>query len=371
LEAAEKAEVRHSDTRGQVQEILVASGDRVEAGETLMVLSPDQTAPQLDASLAGVDVAIGARDNALKALDVAKAQLDSAQSTARVDSVNAERSRQLASQGAISQLNFDEAVRRAEVSRNNVTAAQEQVAAAEVQVQQAEASIRQAQAQADAAQISVSLRNVVSPIAGVLDNIPVKVGDYVNTGEAVARVTQLDALLLNLQVPSNRGPRLRTGLPVELLDPNSQEVLATGSLSFVSPTVDPQAQTILTKAQFRNPNGKLRDGQYVRARIIWESQPGLLIPVNSVTRVGGRNFVYVVAEQPNENGQTVVRLTPVELGDIQGNSYQVISGLEQGDRIAVSNILKLQDGVAIESASANKADQLATGKEHGSFFHRH
>ncbi|MEM1281074.1 MAG: efflux RND transporter periplasmic adaptor subunit, partial [Cyanobacteria bacterium P01_H01_bin.152] len=227
------------------------------------------------------------------------------------------------------------------------------VAAAQVQVQQAEAGIRQAEAQADAARVSVEFKDIVTPISGVLDNLPVKLGDYVSPGQPIAKVTQLDALLLNIQVPSNRASQLRTGLVVELLDPNSQESLGTGSLTFVSPTVDNEAQTILTKAQFRNPDGQLRDGQYVEARIIWETQPGVLVPVTSISRVGGQNFIYVLADETSDAGEaTVARLTPVELGDIQGNDYQVISGVEVGDRIAVSNILKLSDGVPVEPTSS-------------------
>jgi RND family efflux transporter MFP subunit len=350
LEAAQIVEVR-PEIQGRIEQILVEPGQEVGAGQSIMVLKPDQTVPQYQGSLAGVDVAIGNRDNALKALDVTKAQLDTAQATLELDTVNVNRAQQLVEAGALGQIRLDEALNKQEASRNNVIAAQEQIAAAEVQVQQAEAAIRQAQAQAEASLVSVQFKDVVTPISGVVDNLPVKLGDYVSTGQSVAKVTQLETLLLNIQVPSNRSPQLRTGLAVELLDPNSKESLATGSLTFVAPTVDTQAQTILAKAQFRNPEGKLRDGQYVEARIIWETQPGLLIPVTSITRVGGKTFVYVVDDEPNEAGQTVVRLTPVELGDIQGDDYQVMAGLETGDRIAVSNILKLRDGVAVEPES--------------------
>jgi len=355
LEAVQIVEVR-AETQGRIEQILVDDGLAVDSGQTLMVLKPDQTVPQYQSSLAGVDVAIGQRDNALKALDVAKAQLNTAKATLELDTTNVDRAQQLVEAGALGQIRLDEALNKQEASRNNVIAAQEQVAAAEVAVQQAEAGIRQAQAQADASLVSVQFKDVVTPISGVLDNLPVKLGDYVSAGQVIAKVTQLEALSLNIQVPSNRSSQLRPGLAVELLDPNSKQQLATGNLTFVSPTVDTQAQTILAKAQFRNPEGQLRDGQYVEARIVWETQPGLLIPTTAITRVGGKEFVYVLDAQPNENGQTVVRLTPVELGNIQGDSYQVISGLEAGDRIAVSNILKLRDGVAVETNSATEPD---------------
>jgi RND family efflux transporter MFP subunit len=350
LDAVENVEVR-PQIQGRIEQILVEAGQDVGAGQSLMVLRPDQTVPQLEGSLAGVEMAIGSRDNAVKALDVAKAQLNTAQATLELDTVNVERAQQLVEAGALGQIRLDEALNKQEASRNNVIAAQESVAAAEVQVQQAEAAIRQAQAQADASRVSVEFKDVVTPISGVVDNLPVKLGDFVNIGQPVAKVTQLEALFLNLQVPSNRSPQLRTGLTVELLDPNTKTQLTTGSLTFVSPTVDSQAQTILAKAQFRNPEGQLRDGQYVLARIVWGSQPGILIPTTAITRVGGQSFVYVIDDEPNEAGQDVVRLSPVELGDIQDNNYQVLSGLETGDRIAVSNILRLRDGVPVQPES--------------------
>lgn len=357
LEATQIVQVR-PEIQGRIEQLLVTPGQEVSAGQTIMVLKPDQTVPQYQGSLAGVDVARGNRDNALKALDVAKAQLETAKATLELDTTNVERARQLVDAGALGQIRLDEALNKQEASRNNVLAAQEQVAAAEVRVQQAEAAIRQAQAQAEASLVSVEFKDVVTPIAGIMDDLPVKLGDYVAVGQPVATVTQLDTMLLNLQVPSNRASQLRPGLAIELLDPNSKQQIATGSLTFVSPTVDSQAQTILAKAQFRNPNGQLRDGQFVEARIVWKTQPGLLVPTTAITRVGGKEFVYVVDAEPNEDGQTVVRLTPVELGDIQGDSYQVIAGVEAGDRIAVSNILKLRDGVAVETNSATEPDSV-------------
>ncbi|NEQ45246.1 MAG: efflux RND transporter periplasmic adaptor subunit [Leptolyngbya sp. SIOISBB] len=358
LEAAQVVEVR-PEIQGRIEQILVTPGQAVGAGQSVMVLKPDQTVPQYEGSLAAVDVAIGTRDNALKALDVAEAQLDSAEAKLDLDTVNVSRADQLVEAGALGQIRLDEALTQQEASQNDVIAAQEAVEAAKVQIQQAEATIRQAEAQADASLVSVEFKDVVTPIAGVMDDLPVKLGDYVSVGQPVAKVTQLDALLLNLQVPSNRSAELRTGLVVELLDPTSKQQLATGSLTFVSPTVDAEAQSILAKAQFRNPEGQLRDGQYVEARIIWETQPGVLVPVTAITRVGGKNFIYVLADETSDAGEaTVARLTPVELGDIQGDDYQVISGVEVGDRIAVSNILKLSDGVPVEPASEAESESF-------------
>ena len=354
LEAVQIVEVR-PEIQGRIEQILVEPGQEVGAGQSVMVLKPDQTVPNYEGSLAGVDVAIGSRENAVKGLDIAKAQLETARAQLELDTVNVARAQQLVEAGALGQIRLDEALTQQEASQNAVITAEEQVSAAQVQIQQADAAVRQAQSQADASLVSVAFKEVVTPIAGIVDDLPVKLGDYVSTGQPVAKVTQLDALTLNLQVPSNRSAELRTGLAVELLDPISKEQLAAGSLTFVSPTVEAEGQTSLAKAQFRNPDGNLRDGQAVEARIVWDTQPGILVPTTAITRVGGQNFVFVVDEEANANDQAVVRLSPVELGDIQDGNYQVMSGLEQGDRIATSNILKLSDGVPIEPASESES----------------
>ena len=112
------------------------------------------------------------------------------------------------------------------------------------------------------------------------------------------------------------------------------------------------AQSILVKARFTNSNGILRDGQYVRARILWNQQPGILIPTQVVTRIGGQSFVFVVEfDKSKQKPQFVVHQKPVKLGDVQSDRYPILEGIKAGDRLAVSNILKLRDGVPIQPQS--------------------
>ena len=118
-------------------------------------------------------------------------------------------------------------------------------------------------------------------------------------------------------------------------------------------------------------------------RVIWDEKPGILVPTTAVSTLGGQNFVYVASEQQpdevnnqdhNSNSQSegtssslIAEQRPVKLGNIQDQSYQVISGLKEGDEIAVSNILSLRDGTQIKRAEeaannteteANQASEL-------------
>ncbi len=96
----------------------------------------------------------------------------------------------------------------------------------------------------------------------------------------------------------------------------------------------------------------MRDGQYVQARVIWNRQPGILIPTVAISRVGGQSFVFVT-ENKTVNGQQqqVVHQRLVRLGDIQGTNYQVIDGLQSGETIVTSGILKLREGAPIQPVS--------------------
>ena len=350
LEAVKIVEVR-PQIQGRIASILVEAGDRVEARQTIMELEPDQSASDYQAAIETVNVAKDDYQNALKQLDIAKAKRDSAQAEYELASKYVPRVQKLFDEGGVAQVRLDEVLQKTEAAKNNLISAEQEVSEAEVKINQAQTNIRQAQAQAESASVNVGYKTVKAPIAGIVDNFPVKEGDYVSAGQSVvAKIAQSDDLFLNIQVPSSRANQLEPGLKVDLVDPTSKEQLSTGKLTFISPTVNQENQTILARARFSN-RGNLRNGQYVQARLTWDTEPGILIPTGAISRTGGKEFVYQVSNEPNENGQEVVNLTPVELGDIQDNSYQVVSGLETGDRIAVSNILKLRDGAPVQPES--------------------
>jgi RND family efflux transporter MFP subunit len=351
LEATEKVVVK-PEIEGRIKEIRVNPGDRVNQGDVMMVLEPDRTQPELENAEAGVKVAMANRDAAIEKAKVAQSQQASAQAEVNLAQVNFERAKFLLESGAIGQFDYDRAATDVETKQNRLNEAKNSVQAAEAAIRQAEADIQQAQAKVAMAAVSLGFKQIVSPLSGsgVVGDLPVKQGDYATTGEAIATITRNDFLELRISVPAKRSGQLQQGMTVELLDPGSQESLSKGKISFISPTVDTNLQTILIKARFPNSEGNLRDGQRVEAKIVWNNEPGILIPTTAISRVGSKSFVFVEEQQESTDGKTqqIVRQRPIQLGNIQGANYQVLEGLEVGDSIAVSNILKLRDGAAIQ-----------------------
>jgi len=151
------------------------------------------------------------------------------------------------------------------------------------------------------------------------------------------------ALEAYIYVPADRAKDLRLGLPVRLLGETGESVSDT-HITFVSPQVETDTQTVLAKAAVENPKAKLRIAQQVRAQITWGSHEGPVVPVLAVLRINGQAFVFVAV---NEGKGTVARQKHLKLGDTTGDNYTVLDGLNAGDHIILSGTQFLQDGAPV------------------------
>ena len=148
-----------------------------------------------------------------------------------------------------------------------------------------------------------------------------------------------------IQVPVDRAPDARLGLPVQILDANGT-VLATNPITFVAPRVDPATQTVLAKSLLKELPPAVRVQQFVRTRVIWRTAPGLTVPITAALRINGQYFVYLAETGPQG---LVAKQHPVQVGEVQGNDYVVKGGLKSGDRLIVAGIQKIADGAPVKA----------------------
>jgi RND family efflux transporter MFP subunit len=175
---------------------------------------------------------------------------------------------------------------------------------------------------------------------GIVGDIPVRVGDRVGVTTLLTTVDEPGALEAYIYVPASRSKDLRLGLPVKLLD-ESGAVLTQSEITFVSPQVDTDTQTVLAKAAVGNSNTRLRISQQVRAQVAWGTRNGPVVPVLAVQRISGEYFLFVAVK---DGSRTVARQRAVKLGEIVGNDYAVLEGVQPGDHVIVSGTQFLQDG---------------------------
>lgn len=378
LEAQQRVTLR-PEAAGRIIQISARSGQFVKAGTPIMQLRLDRSRAQLNAATANINVQRASRANAEASLRTVEARLREAQerresaaadlerqiAEVTLQETESQRTKTLVQEGAQSKQQLDLQTRNlktAIATRNSaekdlnaaeatVIASQEEVKAARANLDRENASLKQAQSQANVESENLADNRIIAPVSGVMGDITLKVGDYVNVGQQLTTLTLNNTLEVRFSVPSERGTQLRQGLPVELRVNNKEgKPVARGKISFIAPEVDNDAQAITAKATFSNPNGKLRSDQFVRARVIWNQSPAVLIPTVAVSRVGNQAFVFVATTDKNsESGevQQIAKQKPVELGQIQGNSYQVLGGLKAGETIVTSGILNLFDGAPI------------------------
>jgi len=357
---AQAGVVLQPEVSGRVTQVYVSAGDQVAPGQPIILVSPDRTQAEANAAAASATAAAAARQSAAASLQSLLARRSELEAELTLEEAEFNRTQQLVEQGAQSQQELDLARRDLEVARATLTAARDEIAAAQANLNQAEAGLEQARANQAAAQQNLQDRTVTAPIAGTVSNLDVKLGDFVDTSTVITNITENATLELDLQVPIEQRDRLQIGLPVELLPVEGETAIATGGISFIAPSTDPDTQTVLVKARFENVQGRLQDAQKVEARLIWSETTGVLVPTSAITRLGGQTFVYVADAGTEEElpppdaippgmpaPEQVARLRPVQLGRIQGNSFEVLSGLAAGETIVVSGILNLQDGTPI------------------------
>jgi RND family efflux transporter MFP subunit len=156
-------------------------------------------------------------------------------------------------------------------------------------------------------------------------------------------VDEPGALEAYIYVPAERARNLKAGLPVRLLDSAGNSAGDT-RITFVSPQVDTETQSVLAKATVENSSGKLRIAQQVRAQITWGMHEGPVIPVLAVQRINGQFFAFVSVKEAKG---TVARQKTLKLGETLGNDFAVLEGLKPGDHVIVSGTQFLQDGMAV------------------------
>ncbi|MEH2411149.1 efflux RND transporter periplasmic adaptor subunit [Nostoc sp.] len=360
LEADERVTLK-PQIEGRIDRILVVNGDRVKQGTLIAALSLDQTQADVASAKSKINSVRSTVVTAQAQLQASEADQVSAQSDVKLQQIQFNRTKKLVSEGAQARQELDIAQNNLETAIAKLDAAKKKVNADEASIAQAQANVQQSQAETTATSVNLNYKQVLAPISGIVGDFQVKVGDYLNTGQTITTITRNNAFNMRISVPSNYAAKLRPRLTVNLVDPKTNKLLGTGSIYYISPQVDTSAQGILIKARFPNQGGRLRDGQYVRARLLWASKPGVLIPTSAVSQVGAQDFVFV-AQSLSKDGKTVqvARQRPVKLGVIQDQNYQVISGIKSGEQLIVSGIQSLVDGAPIQPDNANTSSRAVS-----------
>ncbi len=312
---------RHSSAinpqvEGQIVKIFVKSGDHVKLGEPLLQIDPLKQ----EATVSSQEAARAAQE-----------------ANKKYAQISLERAKKLYDAGVISKAEYDNA---------------------QTAYDAADAQLRAMEEQVRTQKVELKYYQVSAPMDGIVGDVPVHVGDRVSVATLLTMVAEPGALEAYIYVPVDRSKNLRLGLSVRLVD-EDQKTLAETSVTFVSPQVDTDTQTVLAKALVPNTAAKLRIAQQVRAQVTWSTHEGPVVPILSTVRINGQFFVFVASKEANG---TIARQKVLKVGEPLGNDYPVLSGLQGGEHLIMSGTQFLQDGMPVAEQAAPADSKSAAGR---------
>ncbi len=195
-------------------------------------------------------------------------------------------------------------------------------------VQESSQQLAAARADFAAAQSQLALVQLTSPLAGTVARINVQPGQAVDLNTIVAEVVDTNRLVVTVGIPASEAAGLKPGQVAEIFTTSNDIPVATGTVSFVSPSVDAKTGATLLRVTVPKDVG-LRPGQSARVRIVSEERAGrLAVPVESVvTDVEGHSVIAVV-----EGDKAIQR--PVKTGVRDSGHVEVEGeGVKEGDTV--------------------------------------
>ncbi|WP_372721836.1 efflux RND transporter periplasmic adaptor subunit [Novipirellula sp.] len=369
-----RAELR-AKISGFVKELKADIGDYVKAGAELATIDVPEMQKQREViearirrlvaeeqrAQAGIDLATAQVRSSEAKLAEAKSQLNSAEASLAASSAEFNRTEDLVQRGSLQNRMLDE-VRlkrdseqaRKEAVMSSVQSAEAEVAVAQSQVASAKADREAARAeteitrgQLDELDVLLSYAVIRAPFSGVITDRFVQPGDLVReasevgSGKPLFVLSQIDKVRIRVPVPETDAPLVNQGDEITLTFPSfTAESPITATVTRRSGSLDPSTRTMMVEAEIDNPDGKLLPGMFGQASIHLSTKAAAnMLPARAIRfEESGNAYVYVVDQDET------VSIAPITMGMDDGNSIEVLSGVEAGQRVIDAHLSRFTNG---------------------------
>lgn len=226
---------------------------------------------------------------------------------------NFERFEELFKVGGISKAEYDAQKTQLEVSRNNIKNLEENT-------------------------------QLHSPISGVVTMRNYDSGD-IYAGTPILQIQQITPVKLLINISESQYQSIKLGMKAKVLIDIFKGEEFNGKVTLIHPTLDPRTHTFTVEVTLPNANTKVRPGMYGKVVFDFGAVKNVVVPEQAIVKVTGSSdrYVYVL-----NNDQ--VKYTKVILGRRLENGYEVLSGLNDGDQVAITSLTKLKNGSKVKIA---------------------
>jgi RND family efflux transporter MFP subunit len=337
LAAVEEVTVS-SEVEGRVLRIAADLGDRVSAGQPLVVLDPEKLQYRLDQQRAALGRAM-ARYGVVD-LD---APLPAIERTPDVQKALAERA-----QAEQSFRRAEELSKRELLPLQQLDDAEAMLKAKRADYESALQSARNLRADIDAERATLKLAEadlrdstIRAPFDAYVQKRLVSLGGFVKTQTPVMALVKVDPLKLTAEVPEKMAAWVKVGQALSLSVEAQPGTPVTGEIARLSPAVNPQTRAFPLEGRVPNPGGRLKPGSFARVHIVTDLiERVVTVPANALQYRYGVNRVFVVQGDR-------LRATEIKVGDRSGDRIEVTSGVDAGASIAIKDVERLADGQRI------------------------
>ena len=295
--------------------------------------------------------------NANPQVRAAQAARESADAAARLSEANLRRYAALVETGDVARSVYDQYRTQAETARAAANSARQQYEAAinaargsNQGIATAQTAVESARAQVGITQKAVDDAIVRAPFAGYISARPVAPGEYVTPASIIVTLVRTNPVKLLLQIPEADAGRARQGQRVSAQVSSYPDQQFAGTITAVNPSVDPTSRVLTVEVSIENDRGLLRPGMFATARVLQsEGVRGVFVPRPAVVTNPNTNSssVYVVERDAANEGGEVARLRVVQVGEAEGDTIRIISGLNGDETLVTDNQEALYDGAQI------------------------
>jgi RND family efflux transporter MFP subunit len=335
----------HAKVAGYIRNINVDIGDRVRTGQVLAVLE----IPELSAELEGANA--GVRHSRE---EITRAQNEVSRAEADHDALHAAASRlkqaSEARPGLIAEQELDDATAKDRSAEAQLEATKSALSAARQQLE-----VSQADQQRYAALSEYS--RITAPFDGVVTWRYADTGSLIQAGTSnisslpVVKLSQVNVLRLRIPVPESLAASVRDGEPADIRVKATDEHLS-GKVIRSTDSLDRSTRTMQVEVDVPNRDYKLTPGMYADVSLRIQNDPNALtLPLQAINRGADKTTVLFV------NAENHVEEREIHTGIEGSNRIQILSGLNDGDRVIVGNLGEYRAGQHVDPQLSTMADE--------------
>jgi membrane fusion protein (multidrug efflux system) len=238
-------------------------------------------------------------------------------------------------------------------------------AISQAQVDSDAADLKNKRAQEAAQAALVAKKTLRAPFAGRLGITTLNPGQYLNPGDKVVTLQQLDPILVDLRLPQQSLARIAVGQVVTLSADTWPGVSFAGHITAINPLVDSATRNVQVEASVDNHSRQLFPGMFGHLQIASGALVhALTLPQSAVTYNPYGATVFLVI--PDSKGGQTVKQTFVTLGETRGDQVQALAGVKEGDVVVTAGQLKIKNGtpVTIDNSISPSNDANPAPQEH-------